>query len=60
MQTIFIYRVVDANGGPFVSAWRLTKGECKKIIKNLANDPIFGGNQYIIETSSMMINADSL
>lgn len=52
---IIIYRVV-ADQGPYVSAWRLTKAECKALIKWLQNDAqarMFFGTNYHIEMADL-------
>ena len=51
---MIIYRVI-AKHGPFVSKWVTTLTEAKKIKKNVENNIIFGGDDYIIEKSELKI-----
>jgi len=54
MKYYIIYRVVGETG-PFVSAWVTTKKQAKEIMDNLKDNPIFGGDKYHIEESSILL-----
>ena len=56
MKYVFIYRV-KAKRGPYVSAWVATKKQARAILKNVVDNPIFGGpaDMFEIEESSMLI-----
>lgn len=54
MSYRIIYRVVG-NSGAFVSAWVFTKKQAKEIMDNLKDNPIFGGDVYHIEESSILV-----
>lgn len=51
---IIIYRVV-AESGPYVSNWVLEKKQAQQIMKDVAINPIFGGNTYHIEESTLAL-----
>jgi hypothetical protein len=51
---VIIYRVV-ANSGPYVSNWVLEKKQAKEIMEKVAVSPIFGGNTYHIEESTLAL-----
>ena len=51
---VIIYRVVAENG-PYVSNWMVEKKQAQKLMAKVAENPIFGGDNYYIEESTLSL-----